>query len=40
MPEKFVLIFQKDRFYPVSDFEITDLPAIQKKSYTGMAVWD
>ena len=31
MPEKSVLIFQKDRFYPVSDFEITDLPAIQKK---------
>ena len=31
MPEKSVLIFQKDRFYPVSDFEITDLPVIQKE---------
>ena len=25
MPEKSVLIFQKDGFYPVSDFEITDI---------------
>ena len=25
MPEKFVLFWFKDRFYPVSDFEITDI---------------
>jgi hypothetical protein len=26
IPEKSVLFLPKDRFYPVSDFEITDLP--------------
>jgi hypothetical protein len=26
IPEKSVLSFLKDRFYPVSDFEITDIP--------------
>ena len=30
IPEKSVLSFLKDRFYPVSDFEITDIP--MKKS--------
>ena len=26
IPEKSVISFLKDRFYPVSDFEITDIP--------------
>jgi hypothetical protein len=30
IPEKSVLFFIKDRFYPVSDIEITDIP--MKKS--------
>jgi hypothetical protein len=31
MPEKFVLFLIKDRFYPVSDFEITDIFILKEK---------
>jgi hypothetical protein len=29
MPEKFALFLYKGKFYPVSDFEISDLPRRQ-----------
>ena len=40
MPEKSVLIFQKDRFYLVSDFEITDLPAVGRYFYPFVKIKD
>jgi hypothetical protein len=31
MPEKSVLFFRKDRFYPVTEFEIADIFILKEK---------